>query len=329
MFEPTLFFFGLAIVISSMLRLISAAWFSWGLIGKALILCPRNIRKSVARNLSGFSALNFINSTAASVTYQSPVLIIGKILGQESVTAFAPILLVSQGLVGFLQQTARPLVPLASRDKTNNGGKGLADLSTTSGILMSFLSFLFLIPLGVAGNTLIGLWLGSEFVWISTSVFIMAFGVVIAQIQSTNFCLALGSGSILPSVISQVIISIIVIICLIIGTSFLGWGVFEVSLCISLCLAARSVGYLAFAFCSQFSCNYNRYMTLVYIKPTIIAIFCIYFGVSIIKYGTFSNIVLTVFSCLSTIILYVFIFWKVALRGEDRDKIIGLKIKFI
>ena len=123
--HPSVFFIGIAILSAALFRFAALFLIGAKQLGRSVCFSFRYVSRESMRSMLGFSMLNLANSVAQAVVFQGPMLIIGKVLGQEMVTAFAPALLISSAMQGFLGQTTRPLVPMASRDQETNGGAAL------------------------------------------------------------------------------------------------------------------------------------------------------------------------------------------------------------
>ena len=276
--RPSLLLFGLVILTMQLVRLLGIFFLAVKYVGPTVVFSFKRISKSSFRKMTSFGSLNFINTIAASVVFQGPVLIIGKFLGEEAVTAFAPALLISQSLQGFLGRVSAPLVPLASRDLHANNGARLGQLATKVGQVAGIIGFGCTIPFCVFGQEITGLWLGEQLSWTWSVIAVMSTGVAISQIQGVNYYLAIGGGSIKPTVISQVVMAIIVFGGTVFGTAYWGWGIFNVALFLGVCIFLRNTLYLAYAYSKQFSYHFLTYQWKVYIQPALAAVVCIAVG---------------------------------------------------
>ena len=275
---PSIFFVGLTILIAQIFRFTALFSVALKYTGKAVFFSLHKVSRKTIRSVLGFSMLNLANSVAAAIFFQTPLLIIGKVLGEEMVTAFAPALLISSAMQGFLGQTTRPLVPLASQDREQNQGDSLGQWAISAGKLAAFVGFGIALPFAAFGPELIGLWLGNDLVWIWPVVAVMTTGVAISQVQATNYFLALGGGHIKPIVYSQIVMAVIVFFGTLFGTTRLGWSIFGVACFMAVCIFVRNTFYLAYAYSRQFSYTYINYLCSVYGVPAIITAFCIASG---------------------------------------------------
>ncbi len=272
--SPSILYVGLSMLAASLWRFIALYSISLRHLKWAALFSIKHVRREAFHSLLGFSTLNLMNSIAAALVFQGPVLIIGKCLGEDMVAAFSPALIIAGAMQGFLGRTARPLVPIASRDVAKNSGRTLGHWSLYMGQFVAFIGFGSVLPLAVFGPELMQLWLGSDFRWTWSIVAVISTGAALAQIQAPNYFLALGGGSIRPTVYSQVAMSLIVLIGTFIGLAWLDWGLFAVALFIGLCILVRNTFYLAFAYSRQFSYSYAQYLYSVYAVPCVIAGTC-------------------------------------------------------
>lgn len=278
MFEiihPSIFFVGLAILLAQLARYAALFGVAIKRTGKAALFSVRLLTKKMIRTLLSFSMLNLANSVAGAAVFQGPVLIIGKVLGEEMVTAFAPVLLISSAMQGFLGQSTRPLVPLASEDRERNKGAALGKWAISAGQLAAVVGFGVALPLATFGPEIMVLWLGERLAWIWPIVAVMATGVAISQVQAANYFLALGGGQIKPTVYSQIVMAIVVITGTLIGTTWLGWHLFTIALYIGMCIFVRNTFYLTLAYSRQFFYSYLHYLWAVYFLPALIATACV------------------------------------------------------
>ena len=281
------------------------------------------------RSVLGFSMLNLANSVAAAFVFQSPVLIIGKVLGEQMVTSFAPALLISSAMQGFLGQTTRPLVPLASQDREQNQGGSLGQWAISAGQLAAFVGFGIVLPLATFGPELMAFWLGSDLVWIWPVVAVMTTGVAISQVQAANYFLALGGGHIKPTVYSQIAMAVVVFSGTLVGTVWFGWGIFAVALFIAACIFVRNTFYLAYAYSRQFSYTYVRYLWAVYGVPALITGFCVAGGWMLKAILSASSIYLLATEGFVVLGSYAVLNWIFLLDAQIKNRIIAFAISKI
>lgn len=319
--HPSLFFVGLAILLAQLFR--NSALFAVAAknLGKAVLFSLRLVDKKTIRAVLGFSMLNLANSVAGAVVFQGPVLIIGKVLGEEMVTAFAPALLISTAMQGFLGQTTRPLVPLASQDSEKNKGATLGKWAISGGQLAALVGFGIALPLAVFGREFMALWLGANLAWIWPVVAIMTTGVAISQVQAANYFLALGGGQIKPTVYSQIAMAIIVFVGTLIGTAWLGWHLLSVAFFIGMCIFIRNTFYLSFAYSRQFFYDYSSYLWAVYGLPSVIAIACVVSGWLLKIWLPPENFLLLAAECSFVLGVYALLCWFLILPKSVKNNL--------
>lgn len=321
--HPSVFFVGLATLIAQSLRFTALFSVALKYTGKAVFFHLRKVNRTSMRSVLGFSMLNLTNSIAATVFFQTPVLIIGKVLGGEMVTAFAPALLISNAMQGFLAQTTRPLVPLASQNRAQNQGDALGQWAISAGKLAAFVGFGIALPFAAFGPELIGLWLGNDLVWIWPVVAVMATAVAISQVQAANYFLALGGGHIKPTVYSQIAMAVIGFIGILFGTTQLGWGILGVAVFMATSIFIRNTFYLAYAYSRQFSYTYIRYLWAVYGMPAIITAFCIASGWALKSKLSTTNLFFLAVEIIIVIGAYVLINWFFLLPRQMKSRVVA------
>ena len=277
-FNPSIVFVGISILVASLWRYITLFSFSCYRWKQAVLFSMGAVHLKIFRQLVGFSSLNLANSVAATVVSQAPALIIGKLLGPEMVTLFAPAMIISGAMTGVLAQTARPLVPVASQDVVAKGGRNLGYWAISMGQFVAFIGFGMTLVFAIWGPEILSLWLGGKFETIWLVVAVMSSCVAISQIQAANYFLALGGGNILPTVLSHIMMAILIVLGLIIGVKYYGWGLIAVSFYIGICILIRNILYLSYAYSKQFSYPYSKYLLRVYIVPSFLAGTCILLG---------------------------------------------------
>ncbi|MCK5633130.1 lipopolysaccharide biosynthesis protein, partial [bacterium] len=305
-FRPSVFYVGVAILSASCFRFVMMFMISAKQFGRAVFFSIRNVNRVTMRSILGFSMLNLANSVASAVVFQGPVLIIGKVLGEEMVTAFAPALLIASAMQGFLGQTSRPLVPIASRDVEENSGKNIGKWAISIGQVSAFVGFAIVLLLATFGPEVITLWLGDNLGWTWSVVVVLATGVAISQVQATNYFLALGGGSITPTVYSQIVMAIVVFTGTVVGTVWFDWHLMEVALLIALSLLLRNTFYLAYTYSHQFSYSFSKYLTKVYVLPMLIVSFCICIGWGLKNLVAPVNVTILVVESVGILIFFVF-----------------------
>lgn len=307
--HPSIFYVGLSILAAAVWRYIALYSISFRFLKKAAFFSIKHIRKDALRSLLGFSSLNLMNSIAAAFVSQGPVLLIGKFLGQDMVAAYSPALIISSAMAGILGQTAKPLVPVASKDVEATGGKSLGKWAISMGQFVAFVGFGIALPLATFGPEVMRIWLGDELVWVWPIVAVMTTGVAISQIQAANYFLALGGGNIKPTVYSQMVMAVIVFFGMLLGLSLFGWHLFSVALFIAVCVLLRNTFYLAFAYSKQFSYSYAKYLGSVYAVPGVIAGLCVAGGWAVKHFMPATNIWLLMGEGALLLLGYVLLCW--------------------
>ena len=319
--RPSIFFVGLSMLLSQVFRYASVFGVAFMSAGKAAFPSLKKINKKSVHSILGFSVLNLTNSIAATCFFQGPVLVIGKVLGAEMAAAFAPALIVSSAMQGILGQTTRPLVPVASQDRERNDGSALGSWAISAGQLAAFVGFGITLPLVAFGPELINLWLGEKLVWIWPVIAMMSTGVAISEIQAANYFLALGGGRINPSVYSQIVMAIAVLIGTTIGLVWLGWGIFAVSVFIAACALLRSTIYLSYAYSLQFSYKYISYLWAVYGLPALLTIFCVIFSLFLENLITSKSMLMIIIKLFLVFMSYCLLCWLYLVPSIFKNKI--------
>jgi len=274
-FKPSIFFVGISLLVASLWRYFALFFFSFFRCKQAVLVSIRSFHLETFKRLVGFSTLNLTNSVAAAVVFQAPALIIGKLLGSEMVTSFAPAMIISGAMTGLLAQTARPLVPLASQDLATNSGRNLGYWAILMGQFVAFIGFGMTLILAIFGSEILQLWLGEHFSATWPVVVVMSSSVAISHIQAANYFLAIGGGNIKPAVFSHIIMAIFIVSGLIMGIQWGGWCLLEVAFYIGFCILIRNTLYLSYAYSKQFAYSFSRYLFRVYVVPAFLTGICI------------------------------------------------------
>jgi O-antigen/teichoic acid export membrane protein len=330
--RPSIAFIGVSYLLSDILRYGAYYGLAFKNIGRAFFFSIRYVKRSTMHSIFGFSMLNLANSVAQTVVFQAPVLIIGKLLGKEMVTAFAPALLISSAMSGFLGQTTRPLVPFASHDRENNKGLSLGRWAVVMGQVAAFVGFGLVLPFAIFGPEIIRIWLGEDLVWIWSVIAVMATGVAISQVQAANYFLALGGGDIKPTVYSQMVMAVAVLFGTYLGILVFGWHLFAVALFIGVCIFLRNTIYLAYAYARQLKYKYVRYLGVVYGVPGSILIICVLIGWALKSALPPLNWIILFLELSAVCACYISMYWFILVPGKDKKRIVTyglMKLKFI
>ncbi len=272
--RPSIFFVGLSILLTQLCKYVALFVVAFKKFGKVVSFSFQSVTKAMVRRLLGFGILNLANSVAGVMVFQGPILIIGKLLGKEMVTAYAPALLISLSMIGFLSKVTGPLVPLASSDREGNAGAMLGELAVSMGQVAAFVGFGVVLPLVTFGSEVMQLWLGDNLAWTWSVVAVISAGVAIAQVQAVNYYLALGGGDIKPTVYSQIVSAAIICSGISIGIVWFEWDLLAVAFYIGSCFVVRNVFYLPYVYARQFSYKLGRYLWSVYCLPVLITLAC-------------------------------------------------------
>jgi O-antigen/teichoic acid export membrane protein len=316
---PSILFAGLAILTAQIFRFTALFSLAFRYNGTVALFNPRKVSKKAIRSVLGFSMLNLSNSLGAAVFFQTPVLIIGKVLGEEMVTAFAPVILISNAMQSFLGQITKPLVPMASQDREQNQGDNLGKWSISFGKMAACIGLGVTLPFASFGSDLICFWLGSDLSWIWPSVAIMATAVAISQVQASNYYLALGGGHIKPTVYSQIVMATLSFISILYGATFLNWDVFNIVLFMAVAVFVRNTIYLAYAYSRQFSYVYMNYLLNVYGVPFVITAFCIGIGWGLKLTFPATNLFVLSLEISIVIVIYAIISWFFMLPKQFKN----------
>ncbi len=271
-YEPTLRALALSSFIGSLYLIVSTIAIAWRLDGANILFKRSCVSFEFLPKFFSFSAFTLINTIFFPLSIQAPILIIGKTLGKDMVTAFAPSVAFSGLLMSVLASVASPLTPIASRDAVETNGASLKRWTLVLSEVQAWFGMTVVVILGLVGGDLLTLWVGEKLAWTATTFTIMAMGVVIAQIQAVNYNLALGASTIKPVAYSSVVMAILTAGGAWIGTAYCGWSILGVAICIVVVRVLRNTFYLAFAYSRIFGYNYWNYTWLVYCKPTFYAL---------------------------------------------------------
>jgi len=269
-FTPSLTLLGIALLFGGAYNYLTLFWFCFREHGRRVaFFSPKKVALSRLPSVFAFSGYTMLNSIFFTASIQIPVMIIGKTLGKEMATAFAPAVLIATYLASVLGQIASPLTPLASRDTVKTGGKNIARWAIHMGQLVACVGYgcifmaIFFIP------DVLRLWLGNDFVWTSSAVVVLISGIVYASIQAVNYNLALGASSIAPIAYSSVVMAILTSFGTLLGTMYWNWSLLEVALCITIVRILRNTFFLSWIYSKLFSYDYSDYFIKVYVKPVL------------------------------------------------------------
>jgi O-antigen/teichoic acid export membrane protein len=314
--SPSLKYFGFATLLSYLVQLGLLISMSVKTVGFSSIFHWKSIRIDYVKKIISFGSLSFINAIGSALTWQSPVLICGKILGEEAAAAFAPAQLVSQTVQLLMGKISSPIVPYASRNLIEDGGEKIKSWAFNISIILAIIGFSLGLPFMICGPELVNFWLGPELIWTWKIIAVMVIGTTISQIQAVNYFLALGGGDIRPTVYSQAVMAFVVSTGIYIGTAHFNWSLLGVALYFILCIILRNTFYLAYAYSNQFSYRYSSYLFNVYLIPALFAFFSVFIGYSIKMFLSPVNIFYTGCYILLVNGLYALAGWYVIIPGH-------------
>ena len=293
---------GIVLVLEVTFRLVVLVVSARRLCGSACGFSPELVNLSLKkdgllRGLFSFGALALINNVAMGWSIQIPALVIGSELSKSSVADFSAALTVANFLNHVLATFVVPLAPLASID-AKHGGKRLGAWSIKIGQAVSCMGCASILVLCLFGRDWLTVWLGPGFAWTLPIVIVMAGGIILAAVQSTNYNLALGASTIAPIAWSALVMAIFVSAGTYIGLHYrhFWWrfvenmelthlsshfiGLFGVALLVGGIRFVRNVGYIAYSYSKRLGYNYIEYLYLVYVKPMA----CVVVAVAVWKY---------------------------------------------
>lgn len=269
---PSIWLMGLCMFSTQLFRFALFFTFAYKHLGKAVFFSVKAINRESLKSLFSFGALNLVKSIANYFVIQGPILIIGAApgLGPKAVTLFAPAVLIATSLQSFLEQMSRPLVPLASKAQADGNTRRLGQMAVqVAGVTVS-VGLLIVLPLTIYGQEIIGLWLGQAKSYLWLLIAIMAFGIVLSRSAAVLSYIALGGGSILPEVYSQVVLGFITLAGVAVCSMVFQWDLLLIGIFMTIVRCLRCVVYMPWAYRKAFSFAMSEYVTKVYIKPVLI-----------------------------------------------------------
>ena len=275
-FTPSLLILAVSTFVGTIYQLSSLIFLAYRVRGNSIFFRSRSLRWNLLPALFSLSALNLVHQVCMGLSVQLPVLIIGKTLGVGMVAAFAPTLLLGSFCSTILMQISIPLVPVASRDIIESGGKNIGRWAIQMGEIVACVGCSIVIVFALFGCEIITAWMGESFAWTGTIVTIVVMGFVFASIQTTSYRLALGGNtSIVPFALSTVAVAIAVSLGTWLGTVYGGWSLLGVALFITLVRLIRNTFYLAFVFSWQLGYGFAEYTWRVHVKPLMLGLLVI------------------------------------------------------
>lgn len=270
--RPSIWLMGLCMLSSQFFRFTLSFTFAYKYLRKVVFFSVKKANRESLKSLLGFAVLNLVNTIANYFVVQGPILIIGAVpkLGPKAVAMFAPAILIATSLESFLQQMSGPLVPLASKAQADGNIRHLGQMAVQVASIIVSIGLLIVLPLTIYGQEIIGLWLGQEKSNLWLLIAIMAVGIVLSRSAAALSFIALGGGSILPEVYSQVVLGIITFAGVAIGATIFQWSLLLICIFMTFVRWFRCAVYLPWAYSKAFSFTMNEYVTKVFIKPILI-----------------------------------------------------------
>ena len=324
LYEPSLSLLGICFLVTATFRMIAFYSIDLLILGRIILPSLRCVNKKTFKDLFGFSMLNLINSVAAFLVVQGPLLIMGRTLGPEITALFFPATLVASSMQGVLAQISAPLVPMASQAQVDNNLKKAGSWSIMIASFIAVVGLAIALPLCVFGHEVVQLWLGENKAYIWNVIAIMAVAAVLSQTGAVNYSLAMGGGCIRPHVYSLIILGVIIVSSVAVETYFLGWELFDVAVGIVLCQCCRNVFYLTYAYSKQFFYSVSAYFKEVYGKP-----FLVFTAVAGMAWGmklelTPDSLLLLVAEIAVTMLIYGIVAWYFLLPATIKKNLFKL-----
>jgi O-antigen/teichoic acid export membrane protein len=269
--SPSLTALGVAALASEFLRSVLLLFFSWRITAGHRLISFANLNRKTFVSLGQFSALNFVGTISSIVLLQFPPLVIGIFLNLDTVTAYAPAMLVANAMGLFVSGLCSPLVPIASEEKERGDGGRLSIWSIRIGQINAMVALAAVLPFIIFGHEITSLWLGPDLAWTWQIIAILSFGMTLSLTQSGTYFLALGASSIAPIAWSFLVVAILTLGSISLGMYQFGWGLLEVTICIAVIRLVRSVIYIPWAYSKLFNYHWGVYMWEVFGKIGIIA----------------------------------------------------------
>ncbi len=266
---PSIWLMGLCMFLAQLFRFVLFFAFAYKYLGKAVFLSVKAVNRNSLKSLFSFGVLNLVNTIANYFVIQGPVLIIGAVpsLGPEAVTLFSPAVLIMTSLQNFLGQMSKPLVPLASKAQADGDTRCLGQMAVqVAGVIIS-VGLLIVLPLTIYGPEVIGLWLGQTKSYLWLLIAVMGIGIVLSRSAAALSYIALGGGSILPEVYSQVVLGIVTSVGVTLGAVVFQWDLLSIGIFMTVMRCLRCAVYLPWAYRKAFSFAMSEYVVKVYIKP--------------------------------------------------------------
>ncbi|MBE0536467.1 MAG: oligosaccharide flippase family protein [Phycisphaerae bacterium] len=277
---PSIWMMGLCIFSSQLFRFAAFFVFAYKYLGKTVLFSPKSVNRKSVQSFFGFGTLYLVNTISLYFVVQGPVLIIGAVpgLGPKAVALFSPAILIATSLQGFLGQMSKPLVPLASKAQAEGNIRRLGQMAVqVAGVIVS-VGLLIVLPLAIYGQEIIGLWIGQAKSHLWLLITIMAVGIVVSRSAAALSFVALGGGSVLPEVCSQIVLGFVTSAGVAIGATVFKWELLAIGVFMTVTRCMRCAVYLPWAYRRAFQFSMSEYAVKVYIKPIVIFVIILVAG---------------------------------------------------
>ncbi len=323
-FKPSLANFGISFLIPQLVRISCLSFLAKRALGKARLFSFSVLQWNVFRMLFGFSILNFLSIIGNSLMIQGPSFAIGKFLGLSMAAYFAPAILVASTLRSFIGSLCSPLVPLASQDVADSGGKKLGSWAIRLGQFSCVFALAIVLPLCIYSREILLIWLGSDFVWTAGIMIVIALSMVLASVQSPTYYLALGGGSIMPIAVSYLVMGVSAMVIISVGMAWLDWGLMAVSICLGAMLCLRNIFYIPFAYAKLFGYSVSKYLINVYLLPIVAAATATMISLIIYQFSKPKMPIVLLLHIAMCEGIYGYLVWKYVLSQENKQLLRGI-----
>jgi len=320
-FTPSLLILAASTFAGTLYQLISLVLIAYKIHGNSVFFHWKSLRWNLLLSLFSFSALTLIYQVSLSLSMQLPLLIIGKTLAVDMASAFYPAIVLSSVCSTVLMRTSAPLVPIATKDRIENGGKNLGRWAIQIGVVVACLGYSVVVVFALLGSEIMTVWLKEDFAWTGTVVMVTLLGVVFSEIQATNYRLALGGNfSIVPTVISSVAICVVASLGTFLGTVYNGWSLFDVAVFITMTRIISSF-LLSISFSRQIGYRFMDYTWHVNVKPLLSGLFVIGLFYMLKLQFPFSLIYIPTLVLTSLLVICIdwYLCWKFVLHEKTKN----------
>lgn len=325
LFTPSLLLFGLTFVATQLTRWVGFRALVRLVVVKKPIYGLSYVSRSAIKRLVTFSAVNALNVLGYLGLMQGVIIVIGRMLGTEWVTRFAPAQLVGTQLRSVIAGVSSPLVPLAGKAAVSTKAHGdMANWSLRISRISCVIASCLVLPSVLFAAPLLRFWMGPEYEVLAPEFSVWVFAQLLASVQSGNYFLALGGAKISPWAVSQIVAVVLALSLAVVGQSLYQWGLIGVLTTMSIVVVIRNGLYLPILACSQFGVNPVHYYLHTYVRPLAAAL--VSAGVSLIlsHFIPPNTVARLVWQALANMTLYAIIAWVVAVDRADRVLLVGL-----